>query len=335
VSVQELFAWPEGLPVLLAVPLAWLLLHVLDRARAARLIREAGARGRALASDLGVRQRRGRRRLAVAGLLLALLAVLQPVWGEGIRAVEQRGVDILVCLDVSRSMLARDVDPSRLESARREIRALASRVRGDRLGLVLFAGEARLTVPLTQDAVAFADLAAQASPLGVRRGGTDLGAALSEALRALGEASGEHEAVVILTDGEDLEERGRTVARQCRERGVVVHCLGFGSTRGSKIAVGESGGERFLRDRSGQEVVSAMDPVSLREIAETAGGVFVDASDRPLVLVRLYEDRILPMARKSFDAEGRRERKNRFQWPLLAALGLWILELCLTDRRRR
>jgi len=334
-SVREIFALPEALPILLLVPLVWLVLYTLDRIRALRLLRAAGPRARVLAGDLGEGQRRARRRLFAAGLLLALIAVLQPLWGEGARRIEPRGADLLVCLDVSQSMLARDLAPSRLLRARHEIRLLAEQARGDRLGLVVFAGEARLIVPLTDDTDTFVKLAEHAGPLSVQRGGTDLGAALEAAITMLKVRTGGQGTVLLLSDGEDLEQRGLSAAETCREQDITVHCVGFGSARGSKIAVEDEGGEAFLRDRSGSEVVSAMDPGILRRIAETTGGEFVDAGARSLPLLRLYKKRILPLARESVEAEERRERRNRFQWPLLAAFVLWIMELCVTDRRIR
>jgi Ca-activated chloride channel family protein len=334
VSIVDRLALPEAAPALLLVPAAALALWALDRARAKRLADAAGRRSAALSAELGRGRRRLRRGLFAGAVLLGVLAAMQPVWGESVRGAERQGVDLVVCLDVSRSMLARDVEPSRLERARREIRALAERAEGDRLGLVVFAGEARLLVPLTRDGRSFAELATGADPLSVARGGTDLGAGLSAALAALEGRTGRHEAVLLLTDGDDLEERGLAVARTCRARKITVHCVGFGSALGAKIPVETGSGEAFLRDASGREVVSALDPAGLRAIAETTGGEYVDAGagDRPLA--DLHEDRILSMARRAFEGKEREERENRFQWPLLAAFILWILEFGLSDRRR-
>jgi Ca-activated chloride channel family protein len=321
-----------ALPVILLAPVAWLVLRMVDRARAERLERLVGPRVRALTGGPDA-HRRLRRTLLCGGLLLALVAAAQPRWGDPDDAHTQRGVDVLVCLDVSRSMLARDQAPDRLSAARREILALAERARGDRLGLVAFAGEAALAAPLTSDMESFASLLAQTGPLSVQRGGTDLGAALETALAALPTETGEHEVVLLLTDGEDIEGRGLQVAGRLAERGVAVHCVGFGSLRGSKITIERDGVESFLRDRAGSEVVSAMDPASLRRIAEVTGGDFLVAERRPQPLVELYETRVLPMARKTFEERRRRELPNRYQWALAAAFALWILELCLTDRK--
>src|SRR5712671_1857243 len=219
-SLREYFAWPSLWPILLAAPLLWLLLAVTDRARARRLATVVGPRSAALAPGCQPQQRRLRRALTALGLLLALLAVLQPLLGAGARKFEQRGNDILVCLDVSRSMLARDLPPSRLLAARRELRALAERARGDRLGLLVFAGEARLSVPLTQDHDAFMAMVELADPLSVRRGGTDLGAALERALAALAGQDSDHQVVLLLSDGEDHEQRGRQIAERFRQQNI-------------------------------------------------------------------------------------------------------------------
>lgn len=332
-SPQDVFAMPQALPLLLGPPVVWMLFAWLGRRSASRLRDLAGARAGALARELDRDQRRTRDVLFAAGLLFAVLAVLQPLFGVGGRPIEQRGVDILVCLDVSRSMLARDLAPDRLAAARREIRALAERARGDRLGLVAFAGAARLLVPLTQDGDSFAALADLADPLSVPRGGTDLGAALRLAGDVFSDTSGEHEVVIVITDGDDPEQRGLRMAETLRGRGITVHCVGVGSPAGSKITIEGPSGETFLKDAAGNDVVSAMDPAALRKIAETTGGRFVDANTLPRPLVSLYEDRIVPMARKAFEAGPGHERDNRFQWPLLLAVLLWMLEMAWTDRR--
>ena len=329
-SLSELFAWAAAWPLLLLAPLVWLATHLLDRARARRLARVIGRRAGVLAMELGPVRRRVRRALVSIALLLAAIAVMQPMWGVSVRRVEQRRLDVIVCLDVSRSMLARDVSPSRLQRAQRQIRDLSARMCGDRLGLVVFAGEARLMVPLTRDMASFAELAALAEPISVRRGGTDLGAALTVARAAFDDDA--HGVVLLITDGEDLEQRGLRAAETLAKANTVVHCVGIGSPLGSKIALRDDSGETFLRDREGREIVSALDVDNLRSIAAATGGAFVDASSSARPLLDLYETHVSPMALGSRgDGEGR-QRENRFQWPLLGAFVLWLLALCLTDR---
>jgi Ca-activated chloride channel family protein len=320
--------WTAGLPLLLLAPLAAVALLVAERVRSARLLQVAGAREhRALAAGRPWL----RPALAAGGLLCALAAFLRPAWGESAESVDQRGADVVVCLDVSRSMLAQDHSPSRLEAAKREIRELAARARGDRLALVLFAGEARVAVPLTTDLGSFVEIAEQADTLSIGRGGTDLGAALDSAARALRGRSGEGAAVVLLTDGEDTEERGLRAAAAFRERGVAIHCVGFGTARGAKIADGAA----FVRDRDGRDVVSVMDSASLRRIAEAANGTFVEAAAVPHALASLHDDRLAPLARTAYAADEGRGLTPRFQLPLLAAFLLWILHLWLAPRPTR
>jgi Ca-activated chloride channel family protein len=301
--------WSKAAPLLLLAPAVALALWWCDRGRRRRLARVIGPR----AGSLGRAGRHGW--LFPVALLFALLAMLQPRWGEAQRGAGDRGVDVLVCLDVSRSMLAGDVAPSRLEHAKNEIRALTEHAAGDRFGLVVFAGEARLVVPLTRDVASFNALVDGVTPLSVSRGGTDLGAALTTALAALKDATGEHEAVLLLTDGEDHEGRGLRAAEACRARGIAVHCVGYGTARGAKIPV--EGG--FLKDRAGSDVVSALDATTLRRIGDYTEGPLVD----------VYERSIVPLARKAFDDRRDDERENRFQWPLLAALCLWMVDLCV------
>jgi Ca-activated chloride channel family protein len=288
----------KELLLLLLPPLVWLV-----------LVRASRARARRAQAALGPRYPVARRRflLACAGLLLAVVAWMGPAWGAA--QDEITGGDLVVCLDVSRSMLARDVEPDRLGRAKALVRAMAREAKGDRLGLVAFAGEARVMAPLTEDMASFEEILDLADGTSVGRGGTDLGAALEAALGVL---QGRPGTVLLFTDGEDLEGKGLAAARLLGERGVTVHCVGLGSELGSKIATG--GG--FLRDRSGNDVVSTMDAGGLRAIAEATGGGFGG------------EPPALSVARRA----GRSDRKeNRYQWFLAAAVLLWTADLA---RRR-
>lgn len=334
-NATDLFLRAWGLPLLLLAPLTWWALRGLERWRARRVRSLVGPRTPVLARGVRPGRRAARHALFGAGLLLALSATLHPVFGAPSRARSWEGVDLVLCLDVSRSMLARDVAPDRLARSRQEIHALARRAQGDRLALVVFAGEARVVAPLTRDGESVAVLADLADPTSVVRGGTDLGAALETALALLEAGAGSAQAVVLLTDGEDLEERGLATARRCQERGVAVHAVGLGTRLGGKIALEDGGSGAFVKDRTGAEVVTALDVASLERITQAADGAFVDAGASAQPLVDLYEQRVLPMARAAVDRAGRLEREDRFQWPLLVAVLLWLLDLALAERSRR
>jgi len=332
------FGWPGAWPLLALAPLVGGFLALRLRARRRRLAELAGPRHAQLLAAAGHARRRRRLLLFSLSLFLACLALLQPRWGTVARDEQAPSLDLLVCLDVSRSMLARDLRPSRLERAQQEIRALTEAAPRNRYGLVCFAGDARLSVPLTADLATYAGLVDLAGPASVARGGTDLGAALERALEALDGGvggAGRPAAVLLLSDGEDLEQRGLELAQRCREAGVVVHCVGFGSTRGSKIALESDGGESFLRGPDGAEVVTALDETGLRALAEATGGVYLGASDEPQPLVALHDRALVPMAGRAAASAGSREPRERYQWPLLAAYLLWILELAWAGRPRR
>lgn len=334
-TLDGLFLNPAAWPWLALAPAILLLLALFDWRRRRRVATLFGGRAAEITHPHGSRLdawRRVRSVLVVGAWTLAAVAMLQPAWGEKARTIEQRGIDLVVALDLSQSMLARDENPSRLERAKRSIRELAERARGDRLALVVFAGEAKSVVPLTQDVDSLLGMVDLAEPHDLARGGTDLAAAIEVSLGALGGDSGEHGAIVLLTDGEDLEARGRRAASVAAERGIVVHCVGYGSDRGSKIPIEGTSGEEFLRDREGNEVVTALDPESLRAITEATGGSFVRAVRSANPLVDLYESRIVPMASRAFASEERREPANRFQWPLLVAVLFMLAELAIAGR---
>ncbi len=324
---------PEALVLLLLAPAAWLFLRLRERARMRHLEDVLGPRVLELTQRPQRRRRRLRRVAFAVGLFLALFAALGPALGASAGELEWQGVDVVVCLDVSRSMLARDVLPDRLTRAQEQIRALAERTRGDRMALVLFAGEARLRVPLTRDVASLAELAEAADPAAVSLGGTDLGAALETALLALEGGDGRPQAIVLLTDGEDLGGRGARVAAECADRQVPVHGLGLATDEGSRIVLGTGAGQS-VRDAAGREVVSALDAAGLTRIADATGGSFVSARSSAQPLVELYERSVLPAARAGHVGAQTGGKEDRYQWPLLLAFLFFMLDLWLVDRTR-
>jgi len=297
-----------------------------QRARRAAAVRAAvfGPRAQALLVGGTAARPALRRACGASAWLAVVLALAGPRWGAPAASVLPQRLDLAVCLDVSRSMLARDVAPSRLQFARSMVAQLVARARGDRVGLVAFAGDARLCVPLTTDGASFAQLLAATDELSVARGGTDLGRALDTALAALVGRSGG--TVLLLTDGEDHGGAGVAAAQRCASSGVTVHCVGFGSERGGKIPLAGQGGETFLRDAAGRDVVTSQDRKALQAIAAAGGGNYVDAATAgERALAELYERAILPAARGRAEAGGELAPAERFQWPLALALVLGAL----------
>ena len=169
----------------------------------------------------------------------------------------------------------------------------------------------------------------------VKVGGTDIASALRKALELADPDNSKTTAVLLLTDGEDLTGAGQQAATELKDRGIVVHAIGYGSTRGSKITIDQKGAESFLKSDAGEEVVSALDSEGLRAIAAATGGEFVRADVMPLPLVELKAKRIDPMLQRTYEAGEETMHKTRFQWVLLPAVVLLLAELLRRGGRRR
>ncbi|MCP4092105.1 MAG: VWA domain-containing protein [Planctomycetes bacterium] len=277
-----------------------------------------------------------KRFLPTALLLFGGIAALaQPRWGVDEDAVRQRGIDLLVCLDVSRSMLARDLAPDRLGRARLELHELINTLGADRIGLILFAGEAQRAAPLTSDHASFLSLLDLASPLSVRQGGTDLASALSQARVLLEAAPGTQKNVLLITDGEDRGGRALAEAEQCRADGITLFTLGIGTEQGSKITLTDGDDSEFyLKDKDGNEVISRLDRSSLIQMAEASSGRSIQLNAEPGILRDWYLQSLLPRARDAATGDPDMERANRYQIPLALALFGAILAMAGFSRRR-
>ena len=227
------------------------------------------------------------------------------------------GGDILFCLDVSRSMLARDFPPDRLTKAKAAIHNILRQSPQDRFGLVAFAGSARLLAPLTRDRESLGEILDPVGPLFVDRGGTDFGQALSLALEALIPSEPKRSpCIVLLSDGEDFGGKGGKLAEQCKARGIPVFSVGLGTRFGSKIPILLGPGkETFLEDSKGNEVITRLHPEGLQGIAQKSGGSYLEGIDKNLQ--KLYAQTILGLRRN--------QRGSPHLGHALAFLGLLLL----------
>ena len=307
-------------------------------------VRRAAARRQELfgaqAAALAPRFSAGRRLLrdgllcAAAGLCVAALA--GPQLGTWTREVQQRGVDIMVVLDTSRSMLARDVAPTRLERAQREVRGLLDRLHGDRIGLVTFAGDARVICPLTSDPTTFRLFLDDVDTTTNALGGTAVGAGLKLALDSFDPKVAGARVIVLLTDGEDhaSDPPATEVAYRARAMGVPVHVVAFGTAEGSELTVRDDRGQLdVVRDEKGQPVISRPDEDLLERIASIGNGSFLSASRTPFPLDEVWEKRIAVMEGVTHNSSSRQEGVNRFQWALALALLLLGTRAVLPDGR--
>jgi Ca-activated chloride channel family protein len=229
-------------------------------------------------------------------------------------------------------MLAQDLKPDRLGRAKREIRGLLEHLQGDRAALLAFSGDVRDAAPLTHDRKTLATFVDSMTPEDNLRGGTDIGGVLTRALELFDGRTGAHEAIVLLTDGEDLEGHGIEVAKQAHARNIKVYVVGMATTEGGKIPDGTRG---FVRDESGKEVVSKLGRESLTSIAEETGGAFIAADASPTPLEEMYDKRISQLEGRELFAGKERIPHDRYQWPLALAAGCMLIEVSLRERRGR
>lgn len=324
-------AWTLAAPILLALGILALRRRELD------LLRWTSPRQRArFVPGFAAGRARLRLVLACTAAVFTALAVCGPVRGYTEREVQRRGLDLVVCLDTSRSMLVQDLRPDRLTRAKREIRGLVDRMRDDRMALLAFSGDVREVSPLTHDRTTLAGLLEHATPEDNTVGGTDLGAALGHALDLFDGRTGAHEAIILLTDGEDLEGDGLREADRASKAGIQIFVVGMGTPEGGKIPIGgEHGNVGFVVDEKGEEVVSKLSGKSLEAIAEKTGGAYLAASRSAVPLESLYNSKIQRLEGREFGGGVERVPHDRFQWFLVLAMVCMLVETGLAERRPR
>lgn len=320
--------------VLLAVflPMAWALLSWSERRRRAGMALLVHAR---LLPQLipGLRpwRRRLKHGLAVAGTAMVLLALARPWWGYVEEESRATGVDVVVCLDVSRSMLAPDLKPSRLQRAKLAAYDLAGLAKGDRLALVAFAGNAFLQCPLALDPEAFRQSVNALDTEVIPEAGTTLSEAIREARGGFSEDSGASRAIVIITDGEDHEPGAVKAAEEARAAGIRVYTVAAGSAEGDLLRTTDPyGNPVFIRDDQGNPVRSRLNETLLRQVAEAGNGFLVSLKDAQAMRT-LYDRGIGTLPRGDFASGMTRRPRERYQWPLAVAMGLLLFELVFPE----
>ncbi|MDR4507556.1 MAG: VWA domain-containing protein [Candidatus Brocadiaceae bacterium] len=270
----------------------------------------------------------------ISGVLFLLLALIEPKWGYHWEEVEKKGIDIVIAVDTSRSMLADDVKPNRLEVAKREIEDLLNVLEGDRIGLVAFAGTAFPYCPLTSDYAAFRlflnDLSTNIIPVG----GTALGEAIRKSIAAFEEDTNNHKAIIVITDGENHEDDPLKAAKMAEEQGIVIYTVGVGKKDGSYIKItGKDGNETFLKDRQGRVVKSRLDEITLNKIALETNGLYTPAYGTRWGLESIYTDTIAKIEESTYTSQRVKKYVNRYQIPLFIAFILITLECFLSEKK--
>jgi len=274
--------------------------------------------------------------LLLLGLALAIVSLAQPRWGYTFEDVKRKGLDLLVAVDTSRSMLSSDVQPNRLERVKLAIQDLIDELQGDRVGLIAFAGRSFLQAPLTIDYDAVIEAVNDLDTKTIPEGGTNISSAITLATQSFGKSAMGNRALIIFTDGEDLSgDAVKTAKAAAADAGVRIFTVGVGTPQGSLIPVTSDNGETsFVKDSAGQVVKSKLDDKRLREVAEATGGFYLHLENGPRTMQQIQNEGLAKMQAAEMDVRLSRRPIERYEWPLGGALISLALSILIPERKR-
>jgi Ca-activated chloride channel family protein len=330
------FGVPQWLWGLLLIPLLIALFVRSERRGLKRLQEFVSARLLPqLAGTVNRPRRMIRFSLQLLGLALALVSLAQPRWGYTFEDVKRKGLDLLIAVDTSRSMLSNDVQPDRLDRVKLAIQDLIGQLQGDRVGLIAFAGRAFLQAPLTIDYDAVVEALNDLDTKTIPEGGTNISSAITLATQSFGKSAMGNRALVIFTDGEELSGDAVKTAKDAADAGVRIFTVGVGTPQGSLIPVtGDDGQTGFVKDSSGQVVKSKLDDKRLREIAQATGGFYLHLENGPRSMQQIQNEGLAKMQAAEMDVRLSRRPIERYEWPLGAALIALALSILVPERKR-
>ena len=274
--------------------------------------------------------------LLIFVFVFSILALARPQWGFEWQEIKKQGLDLIVAIDTSKSMLTSDVKPNRLGRTKLAVKDLLKRLQGDRIGLIAFSGDAFLVCPLTVDYNGFLLSLHDLDTSIISRGGTNLSSAIAEAIKEYDNTPSKYKAVIILTDGENLAGDPLAMAKKAKDKGIKIYCVGIGTKEGELIQIqDESGNNTFLKDSDGNFVKSRLNERLLQKIALMTQGVYVRASGAQYGLDLIYEKELSQLEKREIESKKEKMYYERFQIPLTIALILLLFESCLSNRKEK
>lgn len=313
--------WLVPVLVALALRAAW------KRRRAMKVFAgQLGARLAPMTSHFRLRLKLG---LCLLALTLLIVALARPQAGVRTTREKRQGIQAIICMDISNSMLATDVAPSRLDKSKMIVENLVDGFVDDKVGLVVFAGDAFVQLPVTSDYVSAKMFLDNIQPSLIQDQGTDIGKAITLALNSFDKSSSQGKAIILITDGEDHEGGAEEAARQAAKQGVKVYVLGVGGTSGAPIPIGDG---NYLADQSGQTVMTKLNELMCRQLAQAGSGIYLhvdntsDAGDK-------LTDEVKKLQKGEIDGYSYSNFAEQYQWFALAALLLLLADCCITEAR--
>jgi Ca-activated chloride channel family protein len=329
------FANPEYLYLLLLLP-AMIALFVINEIRRRNSIKKLGESvliGRLMPEISKIRPV-----LKFILLLLGISAIIvllaRPQFGSRLEEVKKQGVEVIIALDVSNSMLAEDIQPNRLTRAKQAISKLVDNLENDKIGLIVFAGDAYTQIPITTDYISAKMFLSTINPDMVPKQGTAIGAAINLASRSFSPGEGKSKAIIIITDGENHEDDPVSEAEAASKNGIVIHTIGIGTTEGVPVPLNIGGKTDYLKDTDGSTVITKLDEEILKKIAISTGGNYIRASNSNIGLDEIFSD-IKKMKKEELESKMYTEYNDQFQ--IFAAITLFfiILDIIIMDRKNR
>jgi Ca-activated chloride channel homolog len=332
------FANPEYFYLLLAilVLLAIFLWKLRWRKKAMESFGDPEVVGR-LIPDYSIQKTKTKIFIQLSAFALMVIAIAGPQFGSKLEEIKREGVDIMIALDVSNSMLAEDLSPNRLERAKRAMLQLVDNLKGDRLGIVIFAGEAYVQLPITTDYGAAKMFINTISTDVIATQGTAIGNAISLSMKSFGEKNEKQPSrvIIVVSDGEDHQDNPVEIAGQAAKEGFVIHTVGVGSPQGAPIPQYLNGRPSgFKTDREGNTVMTRLDEATMQQIAATAGGIYVRATNAEAGL-NVIMDEINEMQKQEYSSKMFTDYDDKFQYLIAFALLLLIIDFFLPEKKSK
>lgn len=329
------FANPELLYLLLLLPFL-ILFFIINSIRKRRTIRKLG--DQKLVNDLLPELSSIRPVLKFVILMvvviLSIIVLARPQFGSKIEDVKKQGVEVIIALDVSNSMLAEDIQPNRLTRAKQAISRLVDNLDNDKIGLIVFAGDAYTQIPVTTDYVSAKMFLSSINPEMVPKQGTAIGAAISLGIRSFTPGEDKSKALIIITDGENHEDDPVSAAEEASKAGIIIHTIGIGSEQGVPVPVITGGRKDFLKDIDGNTVITKLDEEILKKVALSTNGNYVRANNSNIGLDEIYNE-IKKMKKQELESTMYTEYNDQFQIFAAIAVVLLIFEFIIMDRKNR
>jgi Ca-activated chloride channel family protein len=329
------FANPGFLYLLLLLPVV-ILLYIINEIRKKRALKRLG--NIELVGTLVPEMSRIRPLIKFILQLIALSAGIimlsRPQFGSKIEDIKKQGVEVIIALDVSNSMLAEDIQPDRLTRAKQAIFRLVDDLDNDKIGLIVFAGDAYTQIPVTTDYISAKMFLSTISPDMVPKQGTAIGAAINLGIRSFTPGEGKSKAMIIITDGENHDDDPVSSAEEASKAGIIIHTIGIGSTDGVPIPVIVNGKKDFLKDVDGNTVITKLDEDILRKIAISGNGNYVRASNSNIGLDEIFSE-IRKMKKQELESTMYTEYNDQFQIFAALAIFLLIFDFIIMERKNR